>query len=149
MSAACAINSTVLPYGGDVTPAQAWEALQKNDQAILIDVRTQPEWIFSGLPNLSDISKKTQTVSWKIYPTMEVNPQFVDMIKSVVPDTETPIYCLCKTGGRSLDAAVALTEVGYTQCFNIAGGFEGDRNERGQRGTISGWKASNLPWEQA
>lgn len=144
-----ASNDSVLQYGGDVTPSQAWLQLQEHPDATLIDVRTQPEWVFSGLPNLNPISKRVHTISWKLYPTMEVNTRFVEAVAEVVAEKNTPIYFLCKTGGRSMDAAIAMTQAGYRRCYNIADGFEGDRNEDGQRGSLSGWKASNLPWEQA
>lgn len=149
MSAASATSGHYLPYAGDVSAREAWDALTANPAAVLIDVRTQPEWVFSGLPNLSALGKKTLPVSWKIYPTMEVNAAFVEQVKASVPNADTAIYFLCKTGGRSTDAAIAMTAAGYTQCYNISAGFEGDRDEHGHRGTINGWKATSLPWEQA
>lgn len=135
-------------YAGDVTPEDAWRSLENETDALLIDVRTQPEWTFAGLPNLQSINKKTITISWKLYPTMETNPEFVRMVEDVAPEKNTPIFFLCKTGGRSTDAAIALTQAGYSRCYNVAGGFEGDRDEQGRRGFISGWKAVQLPWEQ-
>jgi len=149
MSAAHAIHNSVSNYAGDVSPAQAWQELQNNPLAILIDVRTQPEWVFSGVPSLQSVGKQPLMISWKLYPTMEQNIGFVPAVCRLVAEKDAPIYFLCKTGGRSLDAAIAMTEVGYTQCYNVADGFEGDRDDNGRRGTLSGWKASNLPWEQA
>lgn len=149
MSAVQASDSLVLHYAGDVTPDQAWDQLAKQADAVLIDVRTQPEWTFSGLPNLRSIGKQTVTLSWKIYPTMEVNPHFVSSLSEKITNKNAALYFLCKTGGRSLDAAIAMTRAGYSQCYNVAHGFEGDRDEHGHRGTANGWKASNLPWEQA
>lgn len=142
-------SNIVCNYAGDVSTKQTWQALSDNPKAQLIDVRTQPEWVFSGAPELTEISKKTHLISWKIYPTMQVNAQFVQMVQAIAPDPQTPIYFLCKTGGRSSDAAYAMTQAGYTQCYNIEHGFEGAKNDRGQRGTINGWKATSLPWEQA
>lgn len=149
MSAVQASDTLVLHYAGDVSPAEAWEQLSARADAVLIDVRTQPEWTFSGLPNLRSIGKNTHTLSWKIYPTMEVNPQFVASLAGAVTNKNAPLYFLCKTGGRSLDAAIAMTQAGYSQCYNVTHGFEGDRDSHGHRGTANGWKASNLPWEQA
>ena len=100
-------------YAGDITPADAWNMLASSD-AILIDVRTQPEWVFSGTPNIKKLHKEVQTISWKFYPTMELNQQFIQQVSSVTPHYETPILFLCKTGGRSLDAAIAMTQEGYT-----------------------------------
>ncbi len=34
----------------NVAPAQAWEALKSDPQAQLVDVRTDPEWNFVGIP---------------------------------------------------------------------------------------------------
>ena len=39
-------------YAGDLTPAQAWELLGQVGHAVLVDVRTQAEWQFVGVPDL-------------------------------------------------------------------------------------------------
>ena len=147
-SAASAFPHT-LAYAGDVKPADAWQQLQALPNAILVDVRTAPEWHFNGAPNLAALGKEAYKISWKLYPGMEANLQFTDMVRNVAPATDTPIYFICRTGGRSREAAIAMTTSGYTQCYNVSDGFEGDRNHQGQRGTVTGWKASGLPWEQA
>ena len=144
-----AAKTLELGYVADVSARECWQMLQQNPDAILIDVRTQPEWVFSGLPNLSKLNKKIETISWKLYPTMEINSEFTQMVQSVAPNTNTPLFFLCKTGGRSADAAIAMTQAGYPFCYNVAGGFEGDRDSLGHRGKINGWKAAELPWEQA
>ena len=43
----------------------------------------------------------------------------------------------------------AMTAEGYARCYNVAGGFEGDRNGDGHRGSSNGWKAAGLPWLQS
>ena len=55
---------------------------------------------------------------------------------------------LCRSGGRSRAAAMALTAAGYAHAYNIAGGFEGDLNATKHRGGMNGWKAAGLPWNQ-
>ena len=40
-----------------------------------------------------------------------------------------------------------LTRAGFTNCFNILEGFEGDKDAQSRR-IVSGWKAAGLPWEQ-
>ncbi len=136
-------------YAGDVSPADAWSALNQNSHAQLVDVRTQAEWAFAGLPSLDSVSKTVKTISWKFYPNFDVNPKFIAQLEAAVPDKSAPLYFLCKTGGRSTDAAIAATQAGYQHCFNIEGGFEGDINTNHQRGQVNGWKASRLPWQQA
>lgn len=141
-------NPTSL-YAGDVSPAEAWEALQADKTAQLIDVRSAPEWAFAGLPNLDNLGKQTVTLSWKFYPNFDLNPDFIAKLEAQHPNKSAPLYFLCKTGGRSTDAAIAATQAGYTAAYNVTGGFEGDMNNNRQRGQVSGWKASNLPWQQA
>jgi rhodanese-related sulfurtransferase len=136
-------------YAGDVSPADAWNALSQKEAAQLVDVRTQAEWAFSGVPSLDTINKTVKTISWKFYPQFLVNPDFIAQLEAAITDKSTPLYFLCKTGGRSADAAIAATQAGFTHCYNIEGGFEGDINSNHQRGQINGWKATRLPWQQA
>jgi rhodanese-related sulfurtransferase len=136
-------------YAGDVNSSEAWNALSQNATAQLIDVRTQAEWSFAGVPSVDSLNKTVKTISWKFYPNFDVNARFIEQLETAVTDKSAPLYFLCKTGGRSLDAAVAATAAGYTQCYNIEGGFEGDINTNHQRGQVNGWKASRLPWQQA
>lgn len=136
-------------YAGDVTPSDAWSALSQKENAQLVDVRTQAEWAFAGVPALDGVNKTVKMISWKFYPQFNVNPDFISQLEAAVVDKTAPLYFLCKTGGRSTDAAIAATAAGYTQCYNIEGGFEGEINTNHQRGQVNGWKASKLPWQQS
>lgn len=53
------------------------------------------------------------------------NDDFVDYVKKIIPDKDTPIYTLCRTGVRSVGAANVLTDAGYTHVRNIWEGFVG------------------------
>ncbi len=145
-SAAFAVTPS---FAGDVSPADAWSALNQHPSAQLVDVRTQAEWAFAGLPSLDSLGKTVKTISWKFYPNFDVNPRFIEQLEAAVPDKSAALYFLCKTGGRSTDAAIAATAAGYANCYNIEGGFEGDINSNHQRGQVNGWKASRLPWQQS
>jgi rhodanese-related sulfurtransferase len=134
-----------LAYAGEVSPEEAYHYLTAHEEALLIDVRTLPEWQFTGVPAIAD--DKLATICWKNYPDFSQNPKFTSQLGSVA-DKDTPLFFLCRSGGRSLDAAVAMTAEGYTYCFNVTGGFEGDPDASGHRGTASGWKAKQLPWKQ-
>ncbi len=135
-------------YAGDLSPKEAWELLKKDKKAQLVDVRTVPEWAFVGYPNLSSLKRKLILISWRRYPQMLPNQEFERQLLEEVPDRNTPLLFLCRSGGRSLDAAIAMTAKGYSTCYNIAGGFEGDLDEGNHRGTGNCWKSANLPWEQ-
>ncbi len=131
-----------------ISSKEAWEMLKQDSRAQLIDVRTQPEWVFAGYPDLNSIGKELIRLSWKIYPSYTLNDSFVRQLKDVLDDSSAPLLFICRTGGRSLDAAVAMKEAGYQNCYNVYDGFEGDFNEHSQRGKVNGWKAAELPWMQ-
>lgn len=135
-------------YSGDITPADAWEILQNKKEAVLVDVRTVPEWQFVGVPDLSVLNKSVILISWKLYPGMAVNSGFCSQLSEQVVDIETPVLFICRSGHRSMDAAIEFTRYGYKNCYNIIGGFEGDSDEMGHRGNKNGWKVANLPWGQ-
>ena len=140
----------VMPaYAGEISPKAAWKLLQEDPAAVLVDVRTPPEWAFSGEANLGSIGKETLRISWKLFPAYTVNEYFTASLKEAGIASDAPLLFLCRTGGRSLDAACAATAQGFTRCYNVTDGFEGAANENRQRGMISGWKASGLPWSQS
>ncbi len=132
-------------YRGDIPPTEAFERLQKNATAVLIDVRSQPEWTFVGVPQVDRLMR----VSWQVYPLMDVNAKFADEVKAMGLGNDTEIMCICRSGARSASAATMLAAAGFTNCWNVAEGFEGDKNAHGRRGQTNGWKAANLPWAQS
>lgn len=138
-----------LAYAGEVTPEEAWETLKEEANSVLVDVRTPPEWAFVGGPKLTELNKRTVQLPWRMFPSFEVNAKFQEQFDALDLPKDTPIFFICRTGGRSLDAAVAMSESGYEKSFNVMGGFEGDVSESGHRGETNGWKAAQLPWEQA
>ena len=115
---------------------------------VLVDVRTQAEWNFVGIPDLSSVDKKPVFVEWQVFPTMDVNGSFVEAVTAAAPDKSAPIYLLCRSGARSKSAAIALTQAGYAECYNISQGFEGRHDAEQHRGSTDGWKARGLPWVQ-
>ena len=141
--------SSSLPYAGDISAEEAWEKLAGNPGAQLVDVRTLAEWNFVGVPDLSSLGRQVQCIEWQQFPTGMRNPGFVAEATKVLGDKGVPVMMLCRSGARSRAAAIALTEAGYAQAFNVAGGFEGDIDGEGHRGNQDGWKAANLPWRQS
>lgn len=132
-------------YQGDILPAEAHARLKANPNAVLIDVRTQPEWAFVGVPAIDRLMR----LSWQVFPQMQINDSFVDSVEKVGIPRGAEIFCICRSGARSAAAASALTEAGYGNCWNVAEGFEGDKDAQGHRGSIGGWKAAGLPWVQS
>lgn len=135
-------------YTGDVAPATAWKILTEHKDAVLIDVRTRPEWNFVGLPDLEPLARKPALVEWQVFPSMQPNPDFVTALSGAFADKDTPLLFLCRSGARSAAAAKAMTAAGYSTCLNVADGFEGPLNAEARRGAAGGWKAAGLPWRQ-
>lgn len=140
-------------YYAEATPEETWEVLLGEPAAALVDVRTAAEWAFVGLPDLSGAKATLLRVEWQSFPAMQINPAFVETVdgelRAAGSGSEAPIFFICRSGARSAAAAGAMTEVGYARCYNVSGGFEGNRDNSGHRGTTEGWKAANLPWVQS
>lgn len=132
----------------NVPPEQVWEALQKDPKAQLVDVRTDAEWNFVGLPDLSAAGKQVVPIQWQIYPTMARNAAFADQLKEAGFTPEHHIYFICRSGQRSFAAAEAAQRAGFPHVYNVADGFEGGVDAAGRRGRANGWKAMGLPWRQ-
>lgn len=148
LSKATAPRAADLPYAGNIAPEDAYEYLQ-NHFAILVDVRTLPEWQFTGTADLSGTQGKAATISWKFYPDFSRNANFARELAGIAGiHQDTPLFFICRSGGRSTDAAIAMTAAGYRYCFNIEGGFEGEPDAQGHRGNVQGWKSKKLPWKQ-
>ncbi len=139
-------------YAGNITSAEAWALLESDQQAQLVDVRTAAEWTFVGVPDLGPVGRKAVLVEWQVYPTMGRNAAFEDgvaeRLAAAGATATTPVLFLCRSGARSQAAARAMTAKGFTKCFNVADGFEGDVDADRHRGRTSGWKARGLPWVQ-
>ena len=135
-------------YAGDVSPTEAWAMLERDPDACLIDVRTDAEWRYVGLPALQGIGRRTVCVSWLRFPDNAANHRFADQVKEQGIRPDQTVLLICRSGQRSQSAAIALTALGFDRCFNVAEGFEGDQDAVGHRGTMGGWKVAGLPWQQ-
>ena len=86
--------------------------------AQLVDVRTPNEYTRGHL-------KKSQNINFN-------DDNFEDLVKTKLDKTR-PIFLYCFSGGRSANAANFLRELGYTQVYDMAGGF-------------AKWTASSKPY---
>ena len=132
----------------NVAPTQTWEALQADESAQLVDVRTDVEWNFVGVPDLGASGKQTILIPWQVYPTMQRNGSFEDNLKQAGLSSDHKLYFICRSGARSMAAAQAARAAGFEHVFNVADGFEGPPDVEGHRGGTAGWKAEGLPWRQ-
>lgn len=126
----------------EIDLAAAWETLEADPRAVLIDVRTTAEWQFVGTPRTPGADPLL--IEWNTWPDGSRNPRFVEQVREQVAPDQT-VLLLCRSGARSRAAASALTDAGFAHCHNVTAGFEGPLDDEGHRG--GGWKGS-LPWGQ-
>jgi rhodanese-related sulfurtransferase len=151
-------NRATANYAGDVSPREGWDILTREPGAVLVDCRSQSEWSFVGVPDLSSLGKRPVLVEWQSFvppspepgakPRMMANASFGQQLERAGVPKDVPVVFLCRSGGRSRSAAIAMTQAGWQRCYNLAGGFEGPHDAAQHRGGSAGWKAEGLPWVQ-
>ncbi|MDQ5907263.1 MAG: hypothetical protein QG584_1908 [Pseudomonadota bacterium] len=128
-----------LAYAGALTPREAFELWRLAPGARIVDVRTRAEWVWVGrIPDAVEIE-------WQHWPDGDTNVNFLAQLRQQV-DHESLVLFICRSGVRSHHAAALATEAGWTNCYNVLEGFEGDKDANGQRGKIGGWRHAGLPW---
>lgn len=137
-----------------INPKEAFELLKKDSNSVLVDVRTFEEINFVGLADSQDFDDRMLALPWQIFPAMQENPEFAEKLEDSLKDyfgngiEEIKIIFMCRSGSRSNAAGNYALNLGYKNCYNLVGGFEGDLDSFYHRGNINGWKAANLPWRQ-
>lgn len=132
-----------LHYEGALLPYEAHVLMTEAPSAQLVDVRSQAE------RDLIGTIPKTINIEWQAYPGWALNAHFLTQLKQQA-DHESLIMFICRSGARSHHAAMAATQAGYANCYNVLEGFEGDLDKAiRQRNKLNGWRAAGLPWEQS
>ena len=131
-----------------LTPQDAGEILEINSKALLIDIRSNMEYLFVGHP------KGAVHVPWIDEPDWTINPHFVRDVRQLLlggvsdGDSGPPVILICRSGKRSIDAGKMLLEQGLKNICHVAEGFEGELDAGHHRSAIGGWRFHGLPWEQ-
>jgi rhodanese-related sulfurtransferase len=125
----------------ELSPQEAYE-LANQPSSYIIDVRSIAEYVFIGHPEMAfniPFSFWNEELQ-KLVP----NADFIADIKASFKKDDVLIF-LCRSGGRSLNAAKKIVETGFTRVHNLTQGFEGKKDENGYR-TIGGWKNSGVSY---
>jgi len=131
-----------LPYAGALLPREAYLLMTETANAKLVDVRSCAEWDWVGrVPGCVEIE-------WLAYPSSQPNPNFLNQLEQQVK-LDSLVMFICRSGQRSHHAAIMATKAGYSSCFNVLEGFEGDKDSAQHRNTIGGWRVAGLPWVQS
>ncbi len=136
----------------ETTAIKAWYFLSQHTDSALVDVRTDAEWHYVGIPELSGINKHPILVSLLLFPHNDLNHSFKQQVLEEIGNLQKPIkhlFFICRTGGRSQKAAEIFDEMNLYQVYNVVDGFEGDLDGHSQRNKINGWKFAKLPWRQS
>jgi rhodanese-related sulfurtransferase len=126
-----------------IDPKQTHETLQKDPNAVYIDVRTAEEFANGHVPGSVNIPVMTPDPMSR---RMSPNPNFLATVQSSYPK-DKKIICGCQMGGRSQYAADMLVQSGFSDVSNMVGGFGGARDPLG-RVVSPGWLQLDLPVEK-
>jgi rhodanese-related sulfurtransferase len=96
----------------------AYDALNADENAQLVDVREPSEWAETGVPEGA-----------VLVPLGDLQAQATSHLSS-----DQPVYVICRSGNRSQAGSDILVGLGFTQVYNVDGG-------------VNAWTASGLPTE--
>lgn len=156
---AIAFASLVTQAGAftNITPQEAYDLLNMEESAVLLDVRTPEEYAWVGHPGKNKLGEGTEiapqviNIAWEIekpgagYELIK-NNLFIGSLAKLNFVADQPVITMCRSGSRSVDAATALEEIGYTNVYNLVGGFEGGTDAKGYRTKAAGWKNLGFPY---
>lgn len=92
----------------DLTQAEWVNQLEKDDNALILDVRTDDEVAEGKIPNALHID---------IYK----GQGFIYAVEEL--DKSKNVYVYCKSGGRSAQACAIMNQLGFENTYNLIGGF--------------------------
>ena len=88
---------------------EEWVAqMEQDENAFLLDVRTEDEVAEGHIPNATNID-------------IHMGQGFLDAIEKL--DKTKSYYVYCRSGGRSGQACAVMNSVGFEKTYNLEGGF--------------------------
>ncbi|MEM7086105.1 MAG: rhodanese-like domain-containing protein [Bacteroidota bacterium] len=92
----------------DLTQTQWREQLTQDDNALILDVRTDIEVEEGMIPNAQQID-------------IQDAAGFMEKVKAL--DASKNYYVYCRSGGRSAQACMILNQLGLPNTYNLLGGM--------------------------
>lgn len=92
----------------NLTQSQWREQLEEDNNAIILDVRTNMEVAEGMIPNAKQIN-------------IQDTATFMEKIKQL--DTSKNYYVYCRSGGRSGQACMIMNSLGFQNTYNLMGGM--------------------------
>jgi len=97
-----------LVFMADLSQVEWTEQLQKDDNAFILDVRTDDEREEGFIPKANHID---------IY----LGQGFIDELQKL--DKSKNYYVYCRSGNRSGQACAIMNSIGFENAYNLEGGF--------------------------
>lgn len=111
---------------GLLTPAEALE-MQQTKQALIVDIRTAPEWQMTGV-----IADSVKLQSFDSSGKFDAQ-QWLSDLKKAQTSPDQPVILVCRSGNRSGKVGELLTkQLGINNIYHLNQGIES-------------WKRSGLP----
>lgn len=143
-----------------VTASEAYDLMQDNARAVLIDVRDPIEIKFTGFAEPTDIhvpwvladrdNFDEDAKTWPMVRNDDFETQVRAELEALDVANDDPIIVMCRSGAtRSAPGADIITEMGFNQVYSMTDGFEGGKLEEGDSAgvrAVNGWRNSGLPW---
>ncbi len=92
----------------DITQEEWQELIKKDDNAIILDVRTEEEVEDGFIPDMLNID-------------IRLGQGFLDEVEKL--DKSKNYYVYCRSGARSAQACTLMSQMGFETTYNLIGGF--------------------------
>ncbi len=92
----------------NISQEEWWEGAQQDENAVILDVRTQDEYNRGIIPG---------AVNLDIY----MGQGFIDAVDAL--DKSKSYYVYCAAGARSGNACNVMSQLGFSTAYNLVGGI--------------------------
>lgn len=100
----------------DLSPKDVDEL--RNKGVVIIDIRTEPEWIQTGIIEDSEL-----ITFFDMYGRYDID-KFMKEFKKYIPTKDTKFILVCRTGSRTKAVGDLLaTQMGYKNAMHLKGGI--------------------------
>ena len=140
-----------MSYAGDITPEEAWKLLSDNPEAVLVDGRTDAEWRFVGVPDLSSLRRDVVYIEWNTTDGKHNDNFVAELLEQIAvagsDDRGRWSSCVAPVIARSAPPRSRPRRASPrpTTCWTASKATSTSDGHRG--GT--GWRAIGLPWKQS
>ncbi len=104
----------------EVSVQQLAERL-KDHHIVFIDVREPEEFVAGHVDRAVNYPRGVLEMKIHQHPATAAQ---CDVTAALAHLAQQPVYLMCRSGARSALAALSLQQMGFTQVFSVAGGFQ-------------------------